>query len=99
MKRERTRPAAVIAALRMHTSDKPRSALKPQREEALDMRGSRGRLAVSLAHTPKLGQPLRTATRRTGEHTVAAVPERKAAIHRLFESHQLNTPKRSTNDS
>ena len=71
----------------MHTGDEPRSAPKPEREKTLDMRCSGGRLTKSLANGTKLGQPLRAASRRMREHTVAAIPEREAAVDRLLESH------------
>ncbi len=50
MKRERSRPAAIIAALRMDSDDEPWSAVQPQRKETFNVRCPRGRLTVTLAH-------------------------------------------------
>ncbi len=92
MKRERTRPAEVVAALRMNSGDEPWSALQTQRKETLNVGCSCGRLAVPLANGAELRQPLGTTSRRLREHTVAAIPERKAAIHSLLESHRFAAP-------
>ena len=94
VKRERTGAVEVIAALRMDGCDEPRSTLEPQREEALDMGCSRGRLAITLADRTQLRQPLGTASGRMSEHAIAAIPEREAAVDRLFESHGYVAPKK-----
>ena len=86
VKRQRAGPVLVVASLGMNAHDHPRAAFEAEREEAVGLDRSRGRLAVPLADGPQLGQPLGTASRRLSQHGVAAMPEREAAVHGLLES-------------
>ena len=79
-------PAAVVASLGMNVHDHPRAALETKREEAVGRAPARRWLAVPLADGSQLGQPFGTAARRVGQHGVAAMPEREAAVDGLLES-------------
>ena len=70
----------------MDPDDHPRAALETQCEEAVGRSQPRRGLATALAGGPQLGKPFGTATRRMGQHGVAAIPEREAAVDGLLQS-------------
>src|SRR5581483_6017155 len=77
--------APVVAARLAHADDRPGTAGQPDREEPRRPGRLARALAVTLAGQAERLDPLGPAAGRSGEHVVAPVPEREAAVNGLLD--------------